>query len=161
MKIPYFGEVEPSRLDEWYEVEAVIDSDPVLVELIFESEEVDQATMENVARCLEGVESLVRRARLAILSDWDRGAESEVARPYLEHHLSVMDEREATLAFGSAAPDKMEFLWAARPRRIGISPENEEEFAIIDFQFPPELTQYLIAVAFDADGEISRLSMES
>jgi hypothetical protein len=45
--------------------------------------------------------------------------------------------------------------------RVGLYPDSEDEFAIFDYSIGQELTQYLVVINTNEDGEIDYMTMES
>ena len=46
-------------------------------------------------------------------------------------------------------------------KRVGIYPENDSNFATIDYTIGEEITQYLIVVVVQESGDIDYITMES
>jgi hypothetical protein len=83
-------------------------------------------------------------AREAMRRNWDEDANG--ARLYAEHHeLSDLDTLLSRLQLV----------------RIGFEEDEPDRFAVFDYTIGEELTQYLVVVSFDRDGEVTDVSMES
>jgi len=161
MEIEPFGQLDPDAIEEFYEGSVTIAGSPVAVELNFEDDSVDPGLLESVSRYLSNLETEAQRAFQEVGKDWDLGEESEAARFYLEHHLEHFTEQEVAKLFASSSVDKEAFMRALKLTRIAFHPEDDESFAIFDIQFPEEMTDYLMAVTFDDERDLSFISMDS
>jgi hypothetical protein len=91
-------------------------------------------------------------AREAMRANWH--SDEFGARLYAEHHE---DELGIEVA---GDPDKL--LARLFLKRIGFgSDDDPDRFVVLDYTIGEELTQYLMAVTFSRDGEITDVSMES
>lgn len=161
MDIVPFGKVDIENLEEYYDGELQIRGNPVEVDLNFESKSIEQSVLEKIEKFLHDIEAFANKSFEEISKDFDLGEESETARFYLQHHLEEFDEDEVLEIFGTKDVDKQTFIKNLSLRRIGIYPENDESYAVFDIQLPEEYTNYLTAVTFDSDGELSYISMDS
>lgn len=161
MEVPPFGEIEPSAPDEYYEGEISIDGKQINIDVNFESEAINESELETLSGYIKNIENESKKACEAIAKDWDLGEASETARFYLEHHMNEFTDDEIISVFGKSEIDKETYLNALKLVRIGLYPEDEESFAIFDIQLPEEYTNYLMAVTFNREGELSYISMDS
>jgi len=56
---------------------------------------------------------------------------------------------------------RIQMLQKVHLKRIGLYPEEPESFGTFDYTINDDLTQYLIVVRFDNQGNITSLEMES
>ena len=161
MDISPFGEINPSALDEYYDGEILVFGKSVEIDANFESEEIEENKIKNISSFLNNIEHEAKKAFDEITKDWDLGEESETARFYLDHHINELTTKEVMSIFGKTNVDKDSYLNSLQLVRIGLYPEDEESFAIFDIQFPEEYTNYLMAVTFNDEGELSYISMDS
>ena len=161
MKVFPFDDLDLECLDEYYESEIEVPGSIVPIDLNFESSSVDVSVIESLKGLIARIDELAKDAFLSISEDFDLGDESETARFYLEHHLDELNKDEKLSIFGTENVGRDEFLSALKLYRIGFYPEDEEAFAVFDVQLPKDLTDYLMAVTFDVDGNLSYITMES
>ena len=161
MQIKLFGEIDPHNLEEYYETEIVINKVPVEVDLNFESEIIAESELILLNKYIANIESGVKKAFEAISVDFGLGENSETAVSYLQHHLEMLTEEEKNSLFDNAAISKQIFLNSLELTRIGLYPEDEESYAIYDIHFPKKYTNYLMAVEFNKNDELSAISFES
>lgn len=159
MKLPYFDEITPSEVEEYYEAQAELEGRIVDLDLNFEAESIDVDSLRPVAAFLTLLREMVSHGRSAIAADFDLGDNSTVVKDYLAIHESIGGEIRDTL--GDPPVSKTRFLSALNIDRIGIYPEEKDGFAIIDFILGDGITNYLIVVTFNTSGEITDLGIES
>ncbi len=99
------------------------------------------------------IEEKVKIAHAAIIKDFE--SENEFGtRLFLEHHLEELDSTELEEITGSDNPTIEELLKTI----VWIDNESEE---MIDFSLPNDMTNYVICVHMDEDGNVEEVSMES
>jgi hypothetical protein len=161
LNIGPFGNVDKDNLEDYYDGTLEIDGQEIEVDLNFESDSVDDSLFKEVEKTINNIESLSEKAWVAISNDWDLDAESETVRFYLEHHLEHFDEDEIIDIFGSKDVDKEAFFNAISLTRVSLYPEDDEMYVVFDVQLSPEITNYLISVAIDRQGQVADITFES
>ena len=161
MKIEPFGEVNADDLKEYYEAEVNVLGSSVEIDLNFESDTVDTSILKKVSNYTLSIDSDASKAFEAVSKDWDLDGNSETARHYMQHHLDNFTQDEIDAIFPPGKTDKEKFMGALSLVRIGLYPEDAEAYAIYDIQFPEEQTNYLMAVTFNEEHEVSYISMDS
>ena len=161
MKIDIFGNIDLESVQDYYSATIKLQGRDVEIDLNFESNVIDSKILESVSEILENIETQVTKAFDAISNDYDLDTESETARFYLQHHLDEFSKEEIHGIFGNETINKDSFMKSLNLQRIGIYPEDEEEFLIFDIQFPEKITNYLMAVTFNDSNELSCISMDS
>ena len=149
MKIDIFGNIDLENVQDYYSATIKLQGRDVEIDLNFESNVIDSKILESVSEILENIETQVTKAFDAISNDYDLDTESETARFYLQHHLDEFSKEEIHGIFGNETINKDSFMNSLNLQRIGIYPEDEEEFLIFDIQFPEKITNYLMAVTFN------------
>ncbi|WP_194919487.1 DUF2004 domain-containing protein [Catenulispora rubra] len=127
------------------------------VDITFDGGRVDAAAFGRLARHGVDVEALDRKARAGMRAEF--AEEDSTVRFYAEHHRD-----ELGAVFGEDGSIDLETLLATLSLiRIGFSLESDPEDSgiILDYSIGAEVTNYLIAVSFDEDGELEDISMES
>lgn len=77
---------------------------------------------------------------------------------FVSHHLEEIESAYWEKQFGTKKPEPSEILDSLVLRSEF---EDDDEFDTFDFTLPGEVTDYVICVTFDEDGEVSDISMES
>lgn len=161
MNVQPFGEIDPQDLDDYYDAQIEVNGDTIEVDLNFESKTIDVDILEKVSQSIDAVDVQIQKAFEALSTDYDLGEESEAALFYLQHHQEELSDDDILKIFGSTDITKEIFLKNIAVSRIGFYPEDEESFTVVDLKLPDQYTNYIMAVTFDAEGELSFISMES
>ncbi len=120
------------------------------------------ACLDKVASFVKEMEAFDATAREALGDDYEEGPDSAVGG-YLDHHLDELDPKVVTKIFG-VVPDAVDlpaFLRAARLCRVGLYPSELDRCAVFDYTIGKDVTQYVLSVAFDGEGEVTSIDMES
>lgn len=81
---------------------------------------------------------------------------------FVHHHLKELDEAYWQEHCGFPEPSAAQVLDLLVPQEEEEEDEEEEDaLDLLDFTLPGEVTNYLICVSFDEDGNIAGISMES
>ncbi|MEZ0115046.1 hypothetical protein ABH920_009081 [Catenulispora sp. EB89] len=127
------------------------------VDITFDGARVDAAALGRLARHGVNLEALDHTARAGMRAEFAE-ADSTV-RFYAEHHRD-----ELGAVFGEDGSIDLEPFLAALSL-VGIEfcldAEPEDSGVILDYSIGAEVTNYLIAVSLDDDGEVEDISMES
>ena len=100
---------------------------------------------------------LVAAARRAIASD-----DHEDVALYLTHHFEEFDSGELDAILGEGTEHTAEALRGALgPIAIHLDPSNDDEPVTVDVGFGLEVSNYVLAVRFDAAGVVAEVDMES
>ncbi len=161
MEILPFGNLDSNNVENYYSGSVHVNKNEIEIDLNFEEEQVDENILISVKETISKIYEFSNKAWSAISDDWDLDGDSETARFYLQHHLDEFSDEEIKKIFGTSKIDKQSFINSLTLTRIGLYPESEDMFIIFDIQFSPDLTNYLMSVAFDGDGEFVEISMES
>lgn len=89
----------------------------------------------------------------------DGGEESSVAL-FVSHHIEELNEAYWTQHTGTKMPTPQSVLNLLE-LRSHWSGDDEEGLDTFDFTLPGEVTDYILAVKFDADGDVESVDMES
>ena len=90
--------------------------------------------------------------------------EADTVRFYLENHLEELgtDDLEALIGAGAKATDKPKLLFKKLQLvRVGLYPDSVDQFAIFDYSIGKELTNYLVVINTDENGNLDYMTMES
>ncbi|OQP58135.1 hypothetical protein A3860_07355 [Niastella vici] len=161
--LPHFGEIDLSNLDEYYDVEIEMNGKEVDLDLNFEKKTVDPARLDIVKKFLEKLPEFDQKNKKYIVEDFE-GEDNDTVATYVEHHLEELDEDELgeIIDFKNEAvePEK-QFIDALHLTRVGFYPDGDDQFAIFDYSIGRELTDYLVVIFTDENGELEYMTMES
>lgn len=161
---PVFGEVKVDSDDgiDW-SGERSLHGHVVTVDLTLPGGETNPgACLDKVAPFVKDLAAFDANAREALGQDYEEGPDSAVGG-YLDHHLDELDPKVITKIFGVVpeAVDLHAFLRAARLARVGLYPSELDRCAVFDYTIGKDVTQYVLSVAFDGEGEVTSIDMES
>ena len=97
-------------------------------------------------------------ARAAIKEAFGTPHDEFGATMFVSHHLEELDSAYWKKHFSTARPDAHRILDALVLRSHW---GGDDEIDTFDFTLPEEVTQYVVSVAFDEDGSVSGITMES
>jgi Protein of unknown function (DUF2004) len=121
----------------------------------------DQARLDLAASRLDGIAGLDTRARDAISADLDRDADGVVAS-FVAFHLEELDVDARRTIFGDAeVPSHRSTL--ARLDLVGVAIHAAPSgfSLVLDYSFDRRRTDALLAVSYDENGRLVRVSHES
>ena len=108
-----------------------------------------------------GPEEIVRReaaARAAIKDAFDTADDEFGVTLFVRHHLRELAPIYWKKHLSSEAPEPRRVLELLVLRSHW---GGDDEIDTFDFTLPERITDYVISVAFDEDGEVSEITMES
>jgi len=158
MKHPYFGELaERPGEASW---EGVIERAGRGVPVTLTTDgDATAAQLDAVAAFPRELPRFDALARAALALGLREGGD---VRDYIEHHLTELSEDALQSIFATTStitPDQ--FLAAMVLRGVSLRPEALDAAAVFDYSIDPRATQYVLAVGFDASGEVASIAMES
>jgi hypothetical protein len=97
-------------------------------------------------------------ARAAIKEAYGTIDDEFGASLFVSHHLEELDATYWKKHFSTETPEPHRILELLELRSHW---GGDDEIDTFDFTLPEDATNYVISVAFDADGEVSGITMES
>ncbi len=162
-KLPPFGIVDSEDLEEYYNTVIDFNKTEIQVDLNFESKTIEIERLENVKRFIENIRIHDLNNKKHIENDFN-DEDGDTVQEYLEHHIEDLPTDDLQHLIGSNAKS------AEQPRlllkklhlvRVGLYPHSKDQFAIFDYSLGQELTNYLIVISTDENGNLDYLTMES
>jgi len=122
-----------------------------------------QESINSVAKFLENLALFENQAITGISREYQHGSEYTV-RLYIEEHLEQFSPSELLSCFSTdvaqlVTPDI--FISRLKLKRIGLYPDQPAACAVFDYTIGDDLTNYILAVRFDAQGKLVAIEMES
>lgn len=161
--LPHFGQLSTENLEEYYDVYVDFNGNEIQIDLNFENEKIDAVKLDKVKNYLENIEKFDTLNKTYILHDYN-DEEGDTVKYYLEHHLEEIehDELSTLINFDDLTTEPQDqLLTKLELVRIGLYPHNEDNFAILDYSIGKEITDYLVVINTDENGELDYMSMES
>jgi hypothetical protein len=161
--LPHFGKIPTDNLEEYYVVDIDFKGNQIQVDLNFESETLDTSTFEKIKKLIENIEKFDEQNKKYILEDYNDD-EGDTVKFYLEHHLDEVGKEELSTLINfddtTSEPEK-QLLDKLKMVRVGLYPHDKENFAIFDYSIGTEITNYLVVINTDENGELDYMAMES
>jgi Protein of unknown function (DUF2004) len=163
ISVPHFGMLDSESLDEYYDTGIDFNGKQIQIDLNFENKTIDSRTLETVKAFIDNIRIHDINNRKYIDRDYN-DEDADTVKLYLEHHLEELGENElATLinpGIKSTEYEK-ELLKKLHLVRVGLYPDSEGQFAIFDYSIGQEITNYLVVIDTDKNGNIGHIAMES
>lgn len=156
--LPHVGAVNVVSVEEYYGGIITLDGHEVEVGIAFDEAEgssLDASVVADLAVHLTKVENYVRTARSAINQQFENSDEDEdcIVRDYIEHHI---DEIESLSDKSDHAVLKM-----LRAVNCCFYPLDDEDYIHVEYSLGFDVTDYVLCVKMDKQGEIHDIDMES
>ena len=161
--LPYFGNLPTENLEEYYDVDIELNGNEIQVDLNFENQTVDTLILDKVKNFIEKVEKFDKLNKTYILNDYN-DEDGDTVKFYLEHHLEEVDKEELTKLVNfddTIIEPEQQLLSKLKLVRVGLYPDNEDNFAIFDYSIGKDITNYLVVINTDENGQLDYMTMES
>ena len=161
--LPHFGQLATENLEEYYDVDIVFNGNEIQIDLNFENKAIDIATMDKVKNFIENIEKFDILNKNYILDDYN-DEEGDTVKFYLEDHLEEIgkDGLSTLINFDDTTIElEQQLLAKLKLVRVGLYPESEDNFAIFDYSIGQDITNYLVVINTDENGQLEYMTMES
>jgi hypothetical protein len=163
IKLPHFGQLDSTSLEEYYDVDVPFQETEIQIDLNFDNKTIDPKRLETVKQFIENIRIHDLNNKKYIESDY-KSTDGDTVRLYLEHHLEELGEEELADLFNlDTRPNERagQLLKKLHLVRVGLYPDSDNQFAIFDYSIGKDLTQYLVVINTDENGNLDYLTMES
>ncbi|MBW3524369.1 DUF2004 domain-containing protein [Chryseobacterium sp. NKUCC03_KSP] len=161
--LQHFGTLSTKNLEEYYVVNIEFEGDEIEIDLNFEKKTIDTITMDKVKNFIENIEKYDKLNKTCILTDYNN-EDGDIVKSYLEHHLEEVqkDALSNLITFDDNTTEpELQLLKNLKLVRVGLYPDNEDNFAIFDYSIGVEITNYVIVIYTDENGQLDYMTMES
>ena len=161
--LPHFGNLPTENLEEYYDVDIEFNGNQIQIDLNFETKTIDTLTMDKVKNFIENIDKFDKLNKTYILNDYN-DEDGDTVKFYLEHHLEEVgkDELSTLINFDDSKTEpEQQLLTKLKLVRVGLYPTSEDNFAIFDYSIGEEITNYLVVINTDENGELDYMTMES
>lgn len=162
-KLPHFGFIDPAALEEYYDVEIPYQDTEIQVDLNFGNKTIDPARLETVKQFIENIRIHDLSNRKHIEADYNNGG-GDTVKFYLEHHLEELgkDELAELVDLNSKSSEhEKQLLKKLHLVRVGLYPDSEDQFAVFDYSIGQEITNDLVVIFTDENGNLDYMTIES
>jgi len=162
--LPYFGELDLTDLGDFYDVEIEFHGRPVELDLNFDDGTTTIAKLDAVKSFIERLPQQDQRNKEYMRADYDAITEEDSLKFYLNFHLEEIGEEQLIALVGAGdetLPVEEQLLDKIVLVRVGFYPDEDGFFAICDYTFGREITNYLVVLSLNKDGELLDMTVES
>lgn len=160
--LPYFGKFDADSLEEYYNVDIDFNGNQCQIDLNFENTKIDTSRLDLVKSFIENLEQIDKQNKVYIDQDFN-DKDADTVKTYLEHHLEEVDEEELAELIDTNDKTKepiKQLMDKLHLVRVGLYPDSEDQFAIFDYSIGQEITQYLVVININKNGELDYMTME-
>lgn len=161
--LPHFGELDPENLEEYYDVAIDFNGQETQIDLNFENNNIDPKRLEVVKQFIENISEFDKKNKKYIELDY-ADEDADTIKTYVEHHLEEIgkDELAGLIDFDDKTTSpKIQLMNRLQLVRVGLYPDSEDQFAIFDYSIGQDLTQYLVVINTNENGDLDYMTMES
>lgn len=161
--LPHFGTIDPSSLEEYYEAEIDFNGTNIQVDLNFDETTIEPKRLDIIKKFIENIRIHDLNNKKHIESDYNSAAEGTV-KFYVEHHLEELGENELAPLINTAAPSaeqQKQLVKKLQLVRLGLYPASAGQFATFDYSIGTEITDQLLVIFTDENGNLDYITMES
>jgi len=162
-KLPFFGTIDSESLEEYYDVETDFNGTSIQIDLNFNAKTIETKKLETVKSFIENIRIHDINNKKIIAKDYE-DEDCDTVKVYLEHHLEELGEDELADLIGSNSKSEDHeklLLKKLHLVRVGIFPEGEDQFATFDYSIGQDLTDQLVVIDTDENGNLVYITMES
>lgn len=163
IQIPHFGRLDPSSLAEYYDVEIDFNQRRIQLDLNFDNKLVEPESWDKIKNFIENIRIYDLNNKAYINNDYN-DEEGDTVKTYLQHHLEELGKEELSGLIdmnSKSTGHEKQLLKKLQLVRVGIYPDSEDQFAVFDYSLGREITNYLVVIATDHNGNLEYITMES
>ncbi len=161
--LPPFGKLDPAKLEEYYDGEIKFNGQEIQIDLNFENDSIDPKQLDAVKKFIDSLSAFDKRNKEYIEQDY-ADEDADTVKTYVQHHLEEIDKDELSdiVDFDNESIDpEIQLMKALRLIRVGLYPDSGDQFAVFDYSIGEDLTNYLIVINSDENGNPDDITMES
>ena len=166
MELPFFGPIDLSQPQEYYEAWLEFDNGPEVQLLLWapfeEGQDLQLADLVKVHAHLREIPELLDKAWEAVVQNYLE--DGEVRQNYIDHFLQELDAATLHRLLGESSQDLSQgeqLLATMQPLAIAFYPWDAAEAVRIDFSIDEDATDQVVCVSLDEAAELSDISIES
>lgn len=161
--LPHFADIDTNSLEEYYDVDVDFNGREIQIDLNFENKSIDPKRLDIAKHFIENIPEFDKINKKYIEQDFN-DEECDTVKTYVEHHLEEVGKVELAHLVNfdnEATSPEMQLMNSLQLVRVGFYPDSEDQFAIFDYSIGRDLTQYLVVINTDENGNLDYMTMES
>jgi hypothetical protein len=162
--LPHFKPIDLGSPQEYYSAQIEFNNNELELDLNFWGEAIEPKRLDLVKNILDNLKEFDSKNRKYIEADYaDESADT--VKTYVDHHLTEFTEEDLAghidFTNTSITPEK-QLINALHLVRVGFYPdEGEDQIAVFDYSLGDDVTNYLIVIFINTNGELDHITMES
>ena len=163
IKLPHFGILDSESLDEYYDVDIDFNNGSVQIDLNFNDGKIDIKRLAIASHFIENIRIHDLNNKKYIENDFT-DEDADTVQTYITHHLEELatDDLNGLIGADAKTADQPKLLVKKLQLvRVGLYPDSPTEFAIFDYSIGQELTNDLVVIFTDENGNLDYMTMES
>ena len=163
INLPYFGYLDSDALEKYYDADVDFNNTQIQVDLNFDNKGIEADRLEIVGRFINNIRIHDINNRKYIDNDFT-DEKGETVREYAEQHIEELNPGDLAELLGAniKTEDKPEQLVKKLQLvRVGLYPDSLDQFATFDYSIGTELTNYLVVIFTDENGNLDYMTLES
>jgi len=163
LRLPHFGILDTVALDDYYDTEFEYNKTEVQLQLNFDNKSIDIQRLETVKHFIDNIRIHDLNNRKRLEKDYE-DKDGATVKIYIENELDQLAEDDLAALLGpttKASDIPRLLLQKLHLVRVGLYPDNEDQFATFDYSLNPEVTNQLVVLFTDANGNLDYMTIES
>ena len=164
--LPYFGQIDFTKLEEYYAAESSFNGRVIRLDLNFENKSITEEQAKNIKVFLDSISAFEIQNKSSINKDFNDSGE---ALDYINFYFDELDEKEwdDVINNGSQGKSKEEQLLSKlRLIRVGLYPDGKygaDYYGVFDYsiEIDGEPCNQLLVVKTKANGDLDHITWES
>lgn len=162
--LPHFGLINPDNLDDYYDTSISLNGKEISIDLNFDKTTIDGDGIDVIKNFLENIENYDKQNKKFIDNDY-LDEDGDTVKAYVTEHVEDYgDEFLEELQIDLNGDKEKQFMDMLHLVRVGLYPDNKygaSYFAVFDYTVNKDLTDQIIAVKTDQNGNLDHLAWES
>lgn len=163
IELPYFGQLDMNSLKDYYESSTTVNGQEINIDLNFDNSSSDKLKMSTIKSVLENIEKFDNQNKFYIEEDY-KNVKGDTVKSYIENHLGQFDKDELDRLIDKTDTTnnpEIQLLKKLKLVRLGLYPDNEKYLTTFDYSIGKNITQYLVVITTDKDGNLNYITIES
>lgn len=166
IKLPYFGEINLTKLEQYYWTEIVLNKLTIKLDLNFENESITIDQHQNIGAFLESLSIFDTQNQIQIQKDFNNEGE---ALDYINFYFDELDEDEINEIIGSenrVDSKEKQLLQKLKLIRVGLYPDQNSDsknYGVFDYSIDidNEPCNQVLVINTDRNGNVHEVTWES
>jgi len=160
-ELPFFGTITLSNA-RYYEVDDIkINKNEVSIDLNFEGNKINSKTLKSIRNILVNIEKVEKKIKKQI---WQYVGQEGIVKEYLKFHIEQIDSQTLNNYLKDTDQNlttELQLLSKIKLKRIGFFPDSPNFTVVLDYRVLSELSDEILVVILDKNGEIEKITIES